>query len=322
MIAKLSMALLCLLVALAGPASAQSYPLKPVKIIVPYPPGGSTDILSRVLAEKLTPALGQQVVVENRAGATGMIGAEAVARSPADGYTLLMGVNGPMTIAPAIHAKMPYDTLRDFAPVILVSDAPKLLVINPSIPANTVQEFIAWARKQPKPIAFASAGVGSTGHLASEMLKQRGGFEAIHVPYKGGGPAITDVIAGHVQFMFEVMPQLLPHVQSGRLKALAISTAERSPALPSLPTVAEQGLPGFRSSTWFGVLAPAGTPEAIVNRLNSEFGKVLREPDLTKRLTDLGSNWQANSPADFGAFLRADLDKWREVVAKSGAKFD
>jgi tripartite-type tricarboxylate transporter receptor subunit TctC len=323
MIAKtLSSIMLCLVVVIPGVSFAQAYPTKPVKIIVPYPPGGSTDILARVLGEKLTPALGQQVVVENRAGATGVIGAEAVAKSPADGHTLLMGVNGPITIAPAIRNNLPYETLRDFAPVILVADAPKLLVIHPSIPASTVQEFIAWAKAQPKPITFASAGIGSTGHLASEMLKQRGGFEAVHVPYKGGGPAIADIIGGHVQYMFEVMPQLLPHVQAGRLKALGISSADRSKALPSLPSVAEQGLPGFQSSTWFGILAPAGTPEPVVDRLNAEFTKALREPDMIKRLSDLGATWRPNSPADYRNFLRADLEKWRQVVSKSGAKFD
>jgi tripartite-type tricarboxylate transporter receptor subunit TctC len=311
-------------IVLAAPlcALAQAWPTKPVKIIVPYPPGGSTDILARVLAEKITPSIGQQMVVENRAGATGVIGAEAVAKSPADGYTVLMGVNGPITIAPAIRSNLPYDPLKDFAPVILVADAPKLLVINPSIPANNLQEFLAWAKAQPKPINFASAGIGATGHLASEMLRQRGGFQGNHIPYKGGGPAITDVIAGHVQYMFEVMPQLLPHVQAGRLKALGISSAERSKALPSLPTIAEQGLPGFQSSTWFGILAPAGTPATVVSRLNAEFTKALQDPDMSKRVADLGATWSPNSPADYARFLRADLDKWREVIAKSGAKFD
>ena len=300
---------------------AQTFPSKPVRLIVPYPPGGSTDILARVLAEKMSPALGQQLVVENRAGATGAIGAEAVAKSPADGHTLLMGVNGPITIAPAIRS-MPYDALKDFAPVILVADAPKLLVIHPSIPAHSLREFIAWAKSQAKPINFASAGVGTTGHLACEMLKQRAGFEASHVPYKGGGPAIADVIGGHVQFMFEVMPQLLPHVQAGRLRALGISSAERSKVIASLPTIAEQGLPGFQSSTWFGILAPAGTPEAVINRLNAEFARALAEPDMAKRIADLGASWAPNSPAEFGRFLRADLDKWHQVVSKSGVRFD
>lgn len=314
----------CVLIAVAivpMVSLAQTFPSKPVRLIVPYPPGGSTDILARVLAEKISPVLGQPLVVENRAGATGAIGAEAVAKSPADGHTLLMGVNGPITIAPAIRP-MPYDTLKDFAPVILVADAPKLLVINPSIPAQSLQEFIAWAKSQSKPINFASAGIGTTGHLASEMLKQRAGFEANHVPYKGGGPAVADVIGGHVQYMFEVMPQLLPHVQSGRLRALGISSVERSKAIPSLPTIAEQGLTGFQSSTWFGILATAGTPEAAINRLNAEFARALAEPDMSKRIAELGASWAPNSPAEFGRFLRADLEKWRQVVSKSGVKFD
>ena len=305
----------------AGDAAAQTYPARPVRLIVPYPAGGSTDILARVLAEKIGPAWGQPMVVENRAGATGVIGADSVAKSPPDGYTLLIGVNGPISIAPAIRT-MPYDSLKDFAPVTLIADAPKLLVIHPSIPAQTLQEFIAWARTQGKPISFASAGIGTTGHLASEMLKQRAGLDANHVPYKGGGPAIADVIGGHVQFMFEVMPQLLPHVQAGRLKALGISSNERSRAIPALPTIAEQGLAGFQSSTWFGVLAPAGTPEAAITRINAEFSRALAEPDMAKRIADLGASWAPNSPADFARFLRADLDKWRQVVAKSGAKFD
>lgn len=322
MIAYRLLGSLFLMLLTIGPATvlAQAYPAKPVRLIVPYPPGGSTDILARLLAEKISLSLGQQMVVENRAGATGAIGAEAVAKSPADGYTLLMGVNGPITIAPAMRPAMPYDSLRDFAPVILVADAPKLLVINSSIPANTLQEFINWAKAQPKPINFASAGVGATGHLASEMLSQRAGFPANHVPYKGGGPAIIDVIGGHVHFMFEVMPQLLPHVQAGRLRALGISSAERTKAIPSLPTVAEQGFSGFQSSTWFGILAPAGTPDVVINRLNAEFSKALAEPDMVKRLTELGAAWSPNSPADYAKFLRADLEKWRGVVTKCGAK--
>ena len=305
----------------AGPVMAQAYPARPVRLVVPYPAGGSTDILARVLAEKISPAWGQPMVVENRAGATGVIGAELVAKAPPDGYTLLMGVNGPISIAPAIRS-MPYDSLRDFAPVTLIADAPKLMVIHPSIPAQNLQEFIVWAKAQGKPISFASAGIGTTGHLASEMLKQRAGLDANHVPYKGGGPAIADVIGGHVQFMFEVMPQLLPHVQAGRLRALGISSAERSRAISALPTIAEQGLAGFQSSTWFGVLAPAGTPQAVISHINAEFSKALAEPDMAKRIADLGASWAPNSPADFASFLRADLEKWRQVVVKSGAKFD
>lgn len=308
--------------ALPVPGAAQAFPARTVRLVVPYPPGGSTDILARLLAEKVSPILGQQAIVENRAGATGAIGAEAVAKSAPDGYTLLMGVNGPITIAPAVRSNLPYDSLRDFAPVLLVADAPKLLVVNPSIPADTVQAFVAWAKAQPTPPNFASAGVGTTGHLASEMLAQMGGFKATHVPFKGGAPAITDVIGGHVQFMFEVMPQLLPHVQAGRLKALGISSAERSSAVPKLPTIAEQGMPGFQSSTWFGLLAPAATPRPVVQRLNEAFSTVLKQPDVAARLTELGAAFQPNTPDQYAAFLKADLEKWARVIRASGAKFD
>jgi len=292
-----------------------------VRLIVPYPAGGSTDILARVLAEKISLSWGQPMVVENRAGATGVIGADLVAKALPDGYTLLICVNGPISIAPAIRT-MPYDSLKDFAPITLIADAPKIMVIHPSIPANNLNEFVAWAKSQVKPISFASSGIGTTGHLASEMLKQRFSLEATHVPYKGGGPAIADVIGGHVQFMFEVIPQLLPHVQAGRLKALGLSSIERSKAIPTLPTIAEQGLPGFQSSTWFGVLAPAGTSESILNRINAEFSKALTEPEMAKRISDLGASWSPNSPTDFAHFLREDLEKWRQVVSKSGAKYD
>jgi tripartite-type tricarboxylate transporter receptor subunit TctC len=291
-------------------------------LIVPYPPGGSTDILARLIAEKLSASLGHPMVVENRAGATGAIGAEAVAKSPPDGYTLLMGVNGPITIAPAVRDNLPYNSAKDFAPIILVADAPKLLVTHPGVPANTVQEFVAWARAQANPPSFASAGVGTTGHLASEMLCQMGGFKATHIPYKGGAPAVTDIIGGHVQFMFEVMPQLLPHVQAGRLKALGISSTKRSSAVPALPTIAEQGMPGFQSSTWFGVLAPAGTPAPVVQRLNRAFTTALKLPDVSERIVELGASFTDNSPEEFAQFLQADLTKWARVVRQSGAKFN
>jgi tripartite-type tricarboxylate transporter receptor subunit TctC len=322
MFALAAMFLLPLIVAWPGAAHAQSWPSRPVRLIIPYPAGGSTDILGRILAERITTSIGQQMVVENRAGATGVIGAEMVAKSPADGYTLVMGVNGPITIAPAIRASMPYDTVKDFAPVILVAEAPKLLVISPSIPARTLPEFIAYAKARPNQLSFASAGIGTTGHLASEMLKQMAGIELNHVPYKGGAPAVQDILGGHVQMMFEVMPQLLPHVESGRLRALAITSPKRSSALPNLPTVAEQGLAGFQSSTWFGILAPAATPAPVVDRLNAEFAKALALPDIAKKIVELGAAFVPNTPAEFGAFLRADLEKWRRVVRDSGAKFE
>ena len=314
--------LLLLAVALPAPAFAQAWPARPVRMIVPYPAGGSTDILARILAEKISGPMGQQMVVENRAGATGVIGADMVAKAPPDGYLIVMGVNGPITIAPAIRSSMPYDSAKDFAPVILVAEAPKLLVVSPSLNVRTLAEFIAYVKERPKQVSFASAGIGTTGHLASEMLKQMAGLDMNHVPYKGGAPAVQDIVGGHVQMMFEVMPQLLPHVDAGRLRALGITSTTRSKALPNLPTIAEQGLPGFQSSTWFGILAPAGTPAPVVDRLNAEFTKALAIPDVARRITELGAEFAPNTPAEFAAFLRADLEKWRRVARQSGAKFD
>ena len=304
--------------ALAAPAHA--WPDKTITLVVPFPPGGSTDILARLLAERVSGPLGQTMVVENRSGATGLIGAEMVARSAPDGHTLLMGVNGPLSIMPGLRPNMPYDSLKDFAPVILTAKAPKLLVVHPSIPANTPQELVTYLKSGQRNVSYASSGVGTTGHLANEMMKQIAGVKMEHVPYKGAGPAMADLIAGHVQVAIEVMPQLLPLVQSGKIRALAITSTQRSPVLPNLPTLAESGFPGFESYTWFGIVAPAGTPAAAVNRLNAEFAKVLQTPELAKRLDELGAEYSPNTPEQFGQFLRADLEKWRRVIREGGIK--
>lgn len=304
----------------SAPAAAQAFPAKPIRLVVPYPPGGSTDILARLLAERVSGPLGQTMVVENRSGATGLIGAEMVARSAPDGHTLLMGVNGPLSIMPGLRPNMPYDSLKDFAPVILTAKAPKLLVVHPSIPANTPQELVTYLKSGQRNVSYASSGVGTTGHLANEMMKQIAGVKMEHVPYKGAGPAMADLIAGHVQVAIEVMPQLLPLVQSGKIRALAITSTQRSPVLPNLPTLAESGFPGFESYTWFGIVAPAGTPAAAVNRLNAEFAKVLQTPELAKRLDELGAEYSPNTPEQFGQFLRADLEKWRRVIREGGIK--
>lgn len=307
-------------VALTYPAHAQSYPTKPIRLIVPYPPGGSTDILARLLADRMSTSLGQNMLVENRAGATGVIGAEAVARSPADGYTLLMGAGGPITQVAAIRPTMPYDSLKDFAPVILTAKAPKLLVVNPAVPANTAQELTALLKSKQREVRYGSVGTGSSGHLANELLKLSAGVDMTHVPYKGGAQVITDLIAGHIDVVMEVIPQLLPLVRSGKIRALAISSAARSPLLPDTPTLAQSGFPGYESYTWFGILAPGGTPPAIVDRLNGEFSKVLTTPELKKRLEDLGADFTPNSPAEYAKFLRDDLEKWRRVVREAGIK--
>lgn len=299
---------------------AQAYPARPIKLVIPYPPGGTTDILGRLLAERLSPSLGQQMVVENRSGATGMIGAEAVARSAPDGHTLMMGVNGPLSIMPAIREQMPYDSMKDFAPVILAARAPKLMVVHPSIPAATPQELVAFLKTKATKVSYASSGFGTTGHLANELFKLQGGVDMTHVPYKGAGPAMADLVAGHVQVAVEVMPQLLPMVSSGKIRAIAITSTTRSPVLPNLPTVAESGFPGFESYTWFGVVAPSGTPPAIVDRLNGEFEKVLLTQEIQKRLQELGAEYAKNTPAEFGQFMRAELEKWRKLVKAAGIK--
>jgi tripartite-type tricarboxylate transporter receptor subunit TctC len=309
-----------LVTGMAGIAQAQTYPSRPIRMVVPYPPGGSTDILARLLAERVTPAIGQTMVVENRSGATGLIGAEAVARSPADGYTLLMGVNGPLSIMPAMRASMPYDSLKDFAPVILAAKAPKLFVVHPSIPATTPQELVAFLKSKQRQVSYGSAGIGTTSHLANELFKLNAGVDMTHVPYKGAGPAVADLIAGHVLVAIEVMPQLLPLVQTGKIRAIAITSTTRSPLLPNLPTLAESGFPGFESYTWFGIVVPTGTPPAVVNRLNAELGKVLQTDELKKRLDELGAEYAPNTPAEFGQFLRADVEKWRRVVQAAGVK--
>ena len=306
--------------ALIGTAFAQPYPSKPIKLVVSYPPGGSTDILARLLAERMSANLGQNILVENRVGATGVIGAEAVARSLADGYTILMGAGGPITQVAAIRRTMPYDSLKDFAPVILTARAPKLLVVNPSVPAETPQALVAFLKSKQREVRYGSAGIGGSGHLANELLKLSAGVDMTHVPYKGGAQAITDLIAGHIDVVMEVIPQLLPLVRGGKIRALAISSATRTPLLPGTPTLAESGFPGYESYTWFGILAPAGTPSAIVEQLNGEFAKVLTTPELKKRLEDLGAEFVPNTPVEYAKFLREDLEKWRRVVKAAGLK--
>jgi tripartite-type tricarboxylate transporter receptor subunit TctC len=299
---------------------AQQYPTRPVRLIAPFPPGGGTDILSRLLAVPLSQTFGQPVIVDNRPGAGGAVGAEITVRAEPDGHTLCLVSSS--YAATSAYRKLTYDPVNDIQPIILLGTVGLLMTAHPSLPAASVKELIAYAQANPGRLNYASVGVGSVTHLSYELFNQMAKVNIVHVPYKGGGPAVTDIIGGHVQFMFEVMPQLLPHVQARRLKALGISSPERSKAIPTLPTIAEQGMPGFQSSTWFGILAPAGTPEAAVNRLNAEFAKALAEPDIAKRIADLGATSTPNSPADYARFLRADLEKWRQVVAKSGAKFD
>ncbi len=304
-------------------ALAQSYPAKPIRFVVPYPPGGSVDIAARAVGQKLSEAWGQPVVVDNRAGAGGNIGADLVAKSPADGYTLLMGAVATHAINPTLYAKIPYDPVRDFTPVALVVQVPNILVVNPSVPAKSVKELIELARAKPGTLNFGSGSTGSTGHLAGELFNTMAGVKMVHIPYKGAAPAMADLLAGQVHLMFDNLANALPNVKAGRLRALAVTTLARSPAVPDLPTIAESGLPGFDLTTWFGVMVPAGTPPEIVAKLNAEIVRALATKDMHERLEKMGAEAPTNNtPERFAAFIRSEAAKYAKVVKESGAKVE
>jgi tripartite-type tricarboxylate transporter receptor subunit TctC len=312
------------LAALALFANAQApYPTRPIRIVVPFPAGGTTDILARAVAQKLTEATGQTVVVDNRPGAGGNIGAELVAKSAPDGYTLLMGTVGTHAINASLYKAMPFDHVRDFAPVILVAGVPNVLVVNPAVPANSVQELIAYGRANPGKLNFASSGSGTSIHLAAELFKTTTGVQMAHIPYKGSAPALVDLMGGQVQLMFDNLPSALPQIKAGKLRALAVTSAQRSAALPDVPTVAESGLPGFEASSWFGLLAPAATPKDIIAKLNGEVAKWLATPEAREKLAAQGAIVAAGlTPDDFVRHIAAETTKWQKVVKDSGAKVD
>ena len=301
-------------------ACAQPYPVKPVRLVVTYTAGGPADIAARALAQKLAEMWGQQVVVDNRAGAGGIIGTELVAKAAPDGYTLLHGTAAGLIINPLLVKKLPYDTFRDFAPVSMVVIVPQLLVTHPALPATTLKELIALAKARPGALNYASVGIGSPNHLGMELLKSMAGIDMVHVPYKGATPAMADLIAGQVQLAFNGMASVLPQIASGKLKAIAIGSARRSPAAPDVPTVAEAGLPGFEYVAWNGNFAPAGTPAALVNRLSADIRKALAAPDVVQRLASLGSEPGGNTPAEFAAYVKADHARWARVVQTVGLK--
>lgn len=307
---------------LVATAHGQAYPAKPIRIVVPFPAGGTTDILAREVANKLTQTLGQSVVVDNRPGAGGNIGAELVAKSPADGYTFLMGTVGTHAINASLYSKMPYDHLRDFAPVILVAGVPNVLEVNPSVPVNSVQELIAYAKANPGKLNFASSGSGTSIHLAGELFKVMTGVQMSHVPYKGSAPALADLAGGQVQLMFDNLPSSLQLIKGGKLRALAVTSAQRSGALPDLPTVAEAGLPGFEATSWFGLLAPAGTPPDVIARVNAEVSKWLSSPEGKEKLAAQGAIAVGGSADDFSRHIAAETTKWQKVVKESGAKVE
>jgi tripartite-type tricarboxylate transporter receptor subunit TctC len=319
---RLSLAIVPLL-ALSGAATAQNYPERVVRIINPFPPGGSVDITGRMLAQKLTDNLGHQFIVENRAGAGGNTGADAVAKSEPDGYTLLFTAPGPLVTNQTLYSKgLPFDPTKDFVPVAIFAFTPIVLMVNPNVPAKNVQELIAHAKANPGKIHFGSAGVGSTPHLSGELFKSMTKVEITHVPYRGTGPAMNDLIGGHIQMFFDLLPGSLPQISAGKVRALANAGAKRPAALPDLPTVAEQGLPGFDSASWVALAAPAKTPAAVVAKLRADVAKVLESPDIVGRLRQLGSEPGTTSEKDIRAFLDSETKKWAEVIRVSGAKAD
>ena len=311
---------------LAGTAFAvlaQSYPTKAVRFVVPYPAGGYYDLLARVIGAKLTENWSQPVVVENRVGANGMVGTDFVAKSPPDGYTILMGGIGPFGISPSLYAKMAYDPVRDFAPVIHVASAPNVLVVHPSVDARSVKELIALARSDPGKLTFSSAGSGSSQHLSAEMFNTMVGARMTHIPYKGSAPAVTATLGGQVSVLFGTMADVVAHIRADKLRALAVTSARRIPSLPDVPTMIEAGVPGFEATAWFGVFAPAAVPHDIIAKLNQDIGRILRLPDVLERISQQGSaEIVGGSPEQYGAFVRAEIAKWAKVVSESGAKAD
>jgi len=306
----------------AGAQGAASYPGKPIKIVVPFPPGGATDILARAIGFELQKTWGQSVIIENKPGAGGNTGADLVAKSVPDGYTLIMGTVGTHAINMSLYAKMPYDAVKDFEPVVLVAGVPNLLVVHPSVNAKNVSELTALAKAQPGKLNVASSGNGTSIHLAAELYKQMAGVDIVHVPYKGSSPAVADLLGGQVQMMFDNMPVSLPHVKAGKLRALAVTSMTRSSALPDVPTMDEEGLKGFNATSWFGLLAPAGTPRDIVAKLNAASVKALASAEMRERLAAQGADPVGNTPDQFAAFIKAEIDKWAKIVKASGARID
>src|SRR5688572_7044115 len=301
-------------------AAAQTYPSKAVRMIVPYPPGGGNDTLARLFAAKLSDRMGQQFVVENRPGAGAMIGTEAAAKSAPDGYTILLSSIATHALSPNLYSRVPYDPVKDFAPITLLGIAPTVLVVNADLPAKTLQELINLAKKQQ--LAYASGGNGTPPHINAEVFKSVAGIDLLHVAYKGGGPALVDLMAGRVQAMLDTAASAMPHVRSGKLRALAISAPRRSPELPELPTFAEAGLPQYDTNAWYSMHAPAGTPPDIVRRLNAELVAILKDPEILARFKQLATDPVGNSPEEFAAFVRAELDKYARIIKAAGIKLD
>jgi len=310
--------LLCTVVA----AIAQPYPAKPIRLIAPSTPGDAPDVIARLIALRLSPVLGQPIVVENRPGAGGVIGSEVAAKSAPDGYTLIMGNAGSHGINAAVYSKLPYDIQRDFAPISQVAIAPNIMVINPSIPAKSVAEFIAYAKSQPAKLSYASGGNGSSAHMSMELFKAMSGVDIQHVPYKGSSPALTDLMGGQVAVFIGNIPPTVPLVRAGKLRALAVTTKSRSTLMPELPTISEAGLSGYETVAWFGVLAPAGTPPEIVKTLSTEISKIARSPEMRDKLLAMGAEPVGGTPEEFKAVIDSDIAKWKRLAQKESIKVD
>ena len=307
---------------LALPAAAQPYPSKPIRFVVPYPAGGPLDTVARLLAQKVGESVKQPVVVDNKPGAGGNIGADIVAKSPPDGYTILMGAVATHAINPTLYASIPYDPVRDFTPVTQVASTPNVLVVNPAVPAHDVKGFIAHAKANPGRLNFGSGSTGSAGHLAGELFNAQAGVKMTHVPYKGAAPAMQDLLGGRIELMFDNLASALAQVKAGKVRALAVTTAQRSKLAPDLPTIAESGLPDFDISTWFGVFAPAGVPRDVVERLHAEFTRALAAPDVREKMLALGAEPVGNRPEEFAAYIRREAEKYARVIKASGARVD
>ena len=302
------------------PIAADAYPVRPVRFVVPFPPGGSVDTLARTIGPRLGDALGQQIVVDNRPGGNGNIGMEIVAQARPDGHTLVFAYIANVAIAPSLFDKLQYDPVKDFAPITQIATSPNVLTAHPSVPAKNLKELIALAKAKPGSVTFASTGIASVGHLTGELLNTLAGVKMTHVPYKGGGQAVIGLLGGHVNVMFSGFSAAMPHLKSEKIRALAVTGPKRSPALADVPTIAEQGFPGVEATAWYGVLAPANTPKAVVTRLHGELARIVRLPEVTQRLDALGFEVVGSTPEEFGAYIKAEIKKWAKVVKASGAK--
>ncbi|MEI6415665.1 MAG: tripartite tricarboxylate transporter substrate binding protein [Pseudomonadota bacterium] len=318
---------LVVLLAVAGvaawqPVHAQPYPNKPVRLVIPYPPGGGTDTIMRPFVQYLSERLGQQIIIDNRGGGGGSMGMEAVARATPDGYTLVAGLTAQLAVNPALYKKLPYDPVKDYAPISLFADGPYLLVVDPSLPVKSLKDLVELARKSPNKINYASSGNGSGGHLAAEMLMYMAGIKMLHIPYKGGGPALTGLLTGEAQVLFAPYASARAHITSGRIRALAVTTARRPKAISELPTIAEAGVPGYDSGVWYSLLAPAGTPKAIIDRLNRETMVVLKNPEFLKLLMEQAIDPIGSTPEELAQYIKKEIDKWAKVVKEAAISID